>query len=339
MSLLTEIKTKVSKTSPLRLLPRTQWAGQRPTYRDADPAVIGSALARSQARPSGNWYPFSAADDIRDKPVGFTVAGLDLVAWRGTDGALHAGPATCPHLGADLSTGRLDGGALICPWHGLRLAGGGRRGWSPLPAHDDGVLAWVRLDAVGGETPTETPVISHRPTGARVHAVTRLVGVCEPEDIIANRLDPWHGSWFHPYSFARLDVLSAPPVDDDLAEELDRLLVAVTFKVGRLGVPVVAEFTSPEPRTILMRIVEGEGSGSVVETHATPLGKGADGRPRTAVLEAVVAHSDRPGFAYALRAKPFLTPLMRSAATRLWRDDLVYAERLYTVRERRRATS
>lgn len=333
MSLLTEFKANLSKNSPIRLLPRTPWAGQRPTYRDADPAVIASALARSQARPSGNWYPFAAADDIAGKPVGFTVAGHDLVAWRGENGALNAGPAACPHLGADLSTGRLDSGALVCPWHGLRLSGGSRLGWNPLPAHDDGVLAWVRLDTVGGETPTAAPIIAHRPGGARVHAVTRLVGVCEPRDVIANRLDPWHGSWFHPYSFGKLKVLSAPPVDDDLPEELDRLIVAVTFKVGRLGVPVVAEFTSPEPRTILMRIIEGEGSGSVVETHATPLGAGADGRPRTAVVEAVVAHSDRPGFAYALRAKTLLAPAMRQAATRLWRDDLVYAERLYTVRE------
>ncbi len=71
----------------------------------------------------------------------------------------------------------------------------------------------------------------------------------------------------------------------------------MTFQIGRFGVPVVAEFTSPEPRTIVMRIVDGEGTGSVVETHATPVGPSADGRPRTAVIEAVIAHSDRPGFA------------------------------------------
>ena len=75
--------------------------------------------------------------------------------------------------------------------------------------------------------------------------------------------------------------------------------MAVTFRIGRLGVPVVAEFASPEPRTIVMRIVDGEGTGSVVETHATPVGPGPDGLPRTAVLEAVIAHSDRPGFAHA----------------------------------------
>ena len=64
-----------------------------------------------------------------------------------------------------------------------------------------------------------------------------------------------------------------------MPEEADRFLVAVTFRIGRLGVPVVAEFTSPEPRTIVMRIVDGEGTGSVVETHATPLGPGPDGLP------------------------------------------------------------
>ena len=72
--------------------------------------------------------------------------------------------------------------------------------------------------------------------------------------------------------------------------------------------------------------------GSVVETHATPVGVGADGRPRTAVIEAVVAHSDRPNFSKGLVASPLIRPLMRHAATRLWRDDLAYAERLYELR-------
>lgn len=334
MGTFAELRARISKSVPLQVLPRTAWAGQRATFSDASPALIRSALTRSQARPSGNWYTFAASTDVADKPFGFTVADVELVAWRNADGILQVGPAECPHLGADLSTGRLDDGALICPWHGLRLTGCKRMGWKPLPAFDDGVLAWVRLDAVGGESPTAAPVIPQRPDGARLHAVTRLVGTCEPRDIIANRLDPWHGSWFHPYSFARLEVISAPAIDDELTEDLDRLLVAVTFHIGRLGVPVVAEFTSPEPRTITMRIVDGEGATSVVETHATPLGPGSDGQPRTAVIEAVIAYSDRPGFAYAERIAPLLKPFMRQAATRLWRDDLVYAERLYALRRR-----
>ena len=332
MGLLADVKAKLAKTSPFDVLPRTAWSGQRPTYQDAEPAVINAALRRSQARPSGNWFTFGASDGIGRRPVSATVAGLELVAWRTADGTLAVGPAACPHLGADLSTGTVDCGTLICPWHGLRLDGGRTWGWRPYPAHDDGVLAWVRLDRVGGETPTETPILPPRPDGAQLSAVTRLVGTCEPSDVIANRLDPWHGAWFHPYSFTRLDFISSPAADDDLPDEADRFLVAVTFRLGRLGVPVIAEFTTPEPRTITMRILDGEGAGSVVETHATPLGPGPDGKPRTAVIEAVIAHSDRPGFVHALRGAPLIRPLMRQAATRLWRDDLAYAERLYRLR-------
>lgn len=331
MSVLSRLADRLPKDWPLQVLPKSDWSRQPPTYQQAEPALIDAALKRALRRPSGNWYVFGASSDVRgDRPFGAVVAGMEIVAWRDDHGGLHVGPAACPHLGADLSTGRVDCGALICPWHGLRLDGGREFGWKPLPAHDDGVLVWVRLDKVGREEPLDAPVLPVRPTGPQLAAVARLEGVCEPRDIIANRLDPWHGSWFHPYSFAQLQVISAPPADT--ADEADVLQVAVTFHLGRIGVPVIAEFTVPEPRTIVMHIVEGEGAGSVVETHATPLGPGTDGRPRTAVIEAVIAQSDRTGFRYSLTAAPLLRPLMRLGAGRLWRDDLVYAERRYALR-------
>jgi nitrite reductase/ring-hydroxylating ferredoxin subunit len=317
-----------TKDWPLQVIPRTPWADQRPTYRDAKPAIIEAALRRSQAKPTGNWYAFAASRDVRPgRPYGTRVAGVELVAWRDEQLRLCVGPRSCPHLGADLATGTVHDGTLVCRWHGLTLDGRSREyGWSPLPGHDDGTLVWVRLDKIGGEPPLDEPVIPARPQGDTLAAVAAMSGTCEPIDIIANRLDPWHGAWFHPYSFTRLEVLSTP------TELVDKFLVAVTFRMGRLGVPVVAEFSCPEARTVVMRIVDGEGSGSIVETHATPIGSGPDGRPRTAVLEATVAHSDRSGFKRAARVAPLITPVMRYAAAKLWRDDLAYAERRYQVR-------
>jgi hypothetical protein len=333
MDLWSRVAERLPKDSPMQVLPKLAWSQQRPTYQQAEPAVIDAALQRTERRPSGNWFVFAASSDVRtDRPFGTTVAGLEIVAWRDQERVLHVGPASCPHLGADLATGKIDCGGLICPWHGLRLDGKREFGWKPLPAYDDGVLVWVRLDKAGGEAPLDAPVLSARPTGPQIAAVTRLEGVCEPRDVISNRLDPWHGSWFHPYSFAQLEVLSAPPADAD--EDSDVFTVAVTFHLGRIGVPVIAEFSAPEPRTVVMHIVEGEGVGSVVETHATPLGNGPDGRPRTAVVEAVIAQSDRTGFGYSLYAAPVLKPLMRLGAARLWRDDLEYAERRYALRTR-----
>nr|WP_234997395.1 DUF5914 domain-containing protein [Pseudonocardia thermophila] len=309
-----------------RFLRRPRWAEQEPTWRDAAPTAIEQALRAALARPSGGWYVLCAASDVRPgKVFARTVAGREVVAWRGPGGAVHAGPGSCPHLGAPLCDAAVHRGSLVCRWHGLALGPQGRPGWRVLPVHDDGLLVWVRLDDVSGEPPTERPCTGPRPPADRsVGAVATMIGRCAPEDVLANRLDPWHGVWLHPYSFAQLAVLDHDP---------ERFRLSVTYALGRrVGVPVIAEFSCPDPRTITMEIVGGEGTGSVVETHATPLGDGPDGLPRTAVIEAVVAHSDRKGFAHAVRAAAALRPAMRFAARRLWRDDLAYAERRYAVR-------
>ncbi|MFC9341634.1 DUF5914 domain-containing protein [Streptomyces sp. NPDC057020] len=309
------------------------WEDQESTWRQARPAAIAAGLRRATSRPSGNWYVVGASRDVRtDRPTGRTVAGVEIVLWRDGHGEVCAGSGICPHLGAPLKDGAVRCGTLICRWHGLALDGSPFAGWEPWPAHDDGVLVWVRLDRVGGEEPTELPVVPPRPlAGDAIAAVYTGVGACEPQDVVANRLDPWHGAWLHPYSFVDLQVVSTPA--DDAPDAEDALIVRVSFKVaGRAVVPVTAAFRAPDPRTVTMRIMQGEGAGSVVETHATPLAPTAAGLPRTAVVEAVMATSDRPGFAVARILAPLLRPAMRSTAGRLWRDDLAYAERRWRLR-------
>jgi len=318
-------------TPPLRRRRRSAWASQAPTWQQARPALIADALKRASARPSGNWFVVGSSREVRagGRPLGRTVGGEEVVLWRTDSGELRAGPGVCPHLGAPLRDSRVVCGTLVCHWHGLALDGNPLAGWQPYPVHDDGVLVWVRLDSVGGEEPTDRPVVPARPAaGSGVDAVFTAVGRCEPEDVVANRLDPWHGSWFHPYSFVDLTVARPPLGEDD-----DAFVVDVSFRVtDGLVVPVRAEFTAPEPRTVVMHITEGEGRTSVVETHATPLTAAGGPRPQTAVVEAVVAASDRRGFALARAAAPALRPLMRRTAGRLWRDDLAYAERRWALR-------
>ncbi|GHC51204.1 DUF5914 domain-containing protein [Streptomyces flavofungini] len=320
---------------PLRLRRRpVAWEQQHPTWREARPGVIAAALKRAQGRPSGNWYVTGASRQLRDdRSLGRTVAGREIVLWRDAQGTVRAGPGACPHLGAPLKDSPVRCGTVICHWHGLALDGRPFGDWSPYPAFDDGVLTWVRLDDIGGEQALDRPVVPPRPH--LVHSVAAVMttsGRCEPEDVIANRLDPWHGAWFHPYSFVDLTV--APLAGDGRDDmEADAFTVDVSFKVaGRAVVPVRAVFTAPEPRTVVMHITHGEGAGSVVETHATPLGTDRAGHPRTAVVEAVIATSERPGFLAARAAAPALRPLMRAAAARLWRDDIAYAERRWALR-------
>jgi hypothetical protein len=189
-------------------------------------------------------------------------------------------------------------------------------------------LIWVGLPT-DGEAQTEMPAVPVRPPlASSLSAVITRPGRCEPQDVVANRLDPWHGSWFHPYAFSHLVV------DDDASDE-HTLVVGVTFRLSRTwGVPVRAEFTCPDARTVVMHITHGEGAGSVVETHATPLGVDADGRALTMLTEATIAYSDRPGFHVARWMAPILKPSIRRSARKLWVDDLAYAERRYELRRR-----
>src|SRR5690606_2782090 len=126
------------------------------------------------------------------------------------------------------------------------------------------------------EEPSERPAVPARPRpGGGVDAVFTAVGRCEPQDVVANRLDPWHGSWFHPYSFVDLSVVREPDSDDG-----DAFVVDVSFRVaGRLVVPVRAEFTAPDPRTVVMPSTAGAGVTAVGGTQGTPRTGGGDPAP------------------------------------------------------------
>ena len=150
--------------NPLRRLRRPAWADQSPTWSDARPGLINAALERASARPSGGWYVLAGSREVRPgRTFGRIVAGRELVAWRDDDGGLHVGPGACPHLGAALCDAPVHGGHVVCRWHGMALGPQGRPGWRVLPAHDDGVLAWVRLD--DGTAPTAAP--GARPAATR----------------------------------------------------------------------------------------------------------------------------------------------------------------------------
>lgn len=312
----------------LGLRPRSPRPGARdaPDWEQADPAWIRRALSRALARPSGGWIAVDASRRVGPRPRRYRIAGRDLVAWRGARGGrLFMAPDVCPHMGAPLSEGRVRrDGCIVCPWHGLALGEKGRGGWRPLPAYDDGVIAWVQISGGGrgaaerGDALTSAPILPERPARF-VDAAIRLQARCEPADVIANRLDPWHGVHFHPHSFGRLRVV----------EKLeDEITVRVTYRVGPgAGVEVDARFHCPEPNTIAMTIVDGEGAGSVVETHAAPVEPG-----RTAILEATLASSSRRGFSAARRAAALIRPWIRRAAHRLWVEDAAYAERRYALR-------
>ncbi len=301
-----------------RLPPAPRAAAEQPTWVEADPRWIQRCLRRALARPSGGWYVVDAVSALGDRPRRYVVDGRELVAWRAEGRALVA-PLACPHMGADLASGRIVAGRLLCPWHGLAFGPGGLGAWRPFPTIDDGVLLWARL---GTDPPTDAPIQAPRPARF-VASALRMVAKCDPEDVLANRLDPWHGTHLHPHSFARLRVL-------ERGEDALKLRVAYRA-IGPVCVEVDATFHAPDPRSIVMTIVDGEGAGSIVATHATPVRAGL-----TTIVEATLATSDRTAFLVARRLGRLVRPLLRRRAQLLWDDDLAYAERRYALRMRPR---
>jgi isorenieratene synthase len=297
---------------PLPDPPKEPADADRPDWQQARTQHIEGVLKRVRQLPSGGWYVVAATDTLTDQPKFFYIDGHELSVWR-RGGGIAAVINRCPHMGAPLSEGRIREGVLTCPWHGLEIAEGKHGKF--LETHDDGVLTWVRF---GPSKDNDTPILPKR-TSRYIAGVIQFPARCDPEDIIANRLDPWHGVHFHPHSFARLKVIG---------NQDDVLTVRVVFRAfGSIGVEVDCTFHCPEPNTIVMTIVEGEGKGSVVETHATPISPGW-----TTVTEATLAFSERPVFRRAMRNPQRVRRQIEKRAAGLWAEDRAYAERRYYLR-------
>jgi phenylpropionate dioxygenase-like ring-hydroxylating dioxygenase large terminal subunit len=65
------------------------------------------------------WLPAANATEIEPgRPKAIRLAGVDVVLWRDSSGEAHAWQDRCPHRGAKLSLGRVDGDVLVCGYHG-----------------------------------------------------------------------------------------------------------------------------------------------------------------------------------------------------------------------------
>ena len=71
--------------------------------------------------PNDLWYPVLESREVRRRPLGVERLGQQLVFWRDSAGFVHGHPDRCPHLGASLRGGKVDGDSLVCPFHGFEF--------------------------------------------------------------------------------------------------------------------------------------------------------------------------------------------------------------------------
>ncbi|GGF45275.1 ring-hydroxylating oxygenase subunit alpha [Aliidongia dinghuensis] len=91
------------------------------------------------------WQPAALADELMGerpiKPV--RLLGQDLVLFRDETGRLGLLDRDCPHRGADLAFGRLEGGGLRCAFHGWLFDAAGR--CLDTPAEPEGSTLCTRI--------------------------------------------------------------------------------------------------------------------------------------------------------------------------------------------------
>ncbi|NVK44011.1 MAG: Rieske 2Fe-2S domain-containing protein [Oceanospirillaceae bacterium] len=86
---------------------------------------------RIEAKPiedryARGWHCLGLASDYKDgKPHTLNIFGTKLVAYQGEDGELHILDGYCPHMGADLGKGCVEGNAIRCPFHAWRWGADG----------------------------------------------------------------------------------------------------------------------------------------------------------------------------------------------------------------------
>jgi cholesterol 7-dehydrogenase len=65
-----------------------------------------------------SWYKLFDSDEVKKGEIKFlTCCNQDLVVFRGQDGVAHVVDAYCPHLGANIGTGKVVGNCIQCPFH------------------------------------------------------------------------------------------------------------------------------------------------------------------------------------------------------------------------------
>lgn len=81
--------------------------------------------AEIEERYARGWHCLGLASDFTNTPKKLNYFGTQLVAFRGEDGDVKILDSFCPHMGADLSKGWVEGNSLRCPFHSWRWGGDG----------------------------------------------------------------------------------------------------------------------------------------------------------------------------------------------------------------------
>ncbi len=154
------------------------------------------------------WYWLLASAEVpRGSVRAAELHGRALAVWRGDDGVVRVVDAHCPHMGAHLAEGRVEGDGLRCFFHAWKFGPDGAcvdipclpkpvavqlRTW---PAEERYGLIWVWTGAAPTAPVPEVPELAGQPTLARVAGHWQKA--CHPNVVMINAIDAQHFNSVH----------------------------------------------------------------------------------------------------------------------------------------------
>lgn len=182
--------------------------------------------------PKNFWYVAASATEVNnEKPLARTICELDMVLYRDTSGKAYAVHDFCPHRGAPLSQGWVEGDNLVCGYHGLRVDCQGNcaeMDGQPNIHRTKGVDAWPTAERYGyvwiwygDKEDADEAKLPHMPWGEggdRAYGGGIYHMKCDHRLLVDNLMDLTHEKYVHSTSIGQHELDEAKPnleVDED----------------------------------------------------------------------------------------------------------------------------
>jgi vanillate O-demethylase monooxygenase subunit len=298
--------------------------------------------------PLNAWYAAAWSHEVGARAVlGRTVCAQKLALWRNPDGSVAAVQDACWHRGLPLSMGHVDGGNVVCRYHGLAFDGAGRCTRMPsqdrispsarvraYPALERHRLVWVWPGDAAQADPARVPDLHWNSDPAWEGDGDTLFARCDYRLLIDNLMDLTHETFVHSTSIGHRAIAETPALTTH-----DERSVTVTRWMLDIDAPPFWRAQLGRPGNVdRWQIIRFEPPCTIVlDVGVAPAGTGAPGGERSQGVNGRVLNTITPETRstcmyfwtllrnYRLRDQS-LTNQLRSANARIFEEDRAVVE-------------
>lgn len=168
------------------------------------------------------WYVACTTDEVTDKPFARTICNEKMVFYRDAEGNVHGLEDFCPHRGAPLSLGFVEGNNLVCGYHGLAMGPEGKTASMPkqrvenfpcvrkFPTTEFDGFIWVWTGDPSKADPALIPDFTWYKSKEWVFGGGLFHIACDYRLMIDNLMDLSHETYVHSTSIGQPEIDETP---------------------------------------------------------------------------------------------------------------------------------